>query len=134
MVAHLRKNYKNCKIVPQGVLTFSTYDTNADHLFEILGWKNLASQRKIAKTIMVYKSLNGLAPDYLAEMFIDPSNITNYTLRDTSGKLAIPQPRTDYLKNSFSYSGAVLWNSLPSDLRQARSLQKFKADCSNLFR
>ena len=92
------------------VLTFSTYDTNADHLY---GWKNLASQRKIAKTIMVYKSLNGLAPDYLAEMFIDRSNITNYTLRDTSGKLAIPQPRTDYLKNSFSYSGAVLWNSLP---------------------
>ena len=116
------------------VLTFSTYDTNADHLFEILGWKNLASQRKIAKTIMVYKSLNGLAPDYLAEMFIDRSNITNYTLRDTSGKLAIPQPRTDYLKNSFSYCGAVLWNSLPSDLRQASSLQKFKADCSNLFR
>ena len=30
---------------------------------EILGWKNLASQRKIAKTIMVYKSLGGLAPD-----------------------------------------------------------------------
>ena len=116
------------------VLTFSTYDTNADHLFEILGWKNLASQRKIAKTIMVYKSLNGLAPDYLAELFIDRSNITNYTLRDTSGKLAIPQPRTDYLKNSFSYSGAVLWNLLPSDLRQASSLQKFKADCSNLFR
>ena len=47
------------------VLTFSTYDTNADHLFEILGWKNLASQRKIAKIIMVYKSLNGLAPDYV---------------------------------------------------------------------
>ena len=45
-----------------------------------------------------------------------------------------PQPRTDYLKNSFSYSGAVLWNSLPSDLRQASSLQKFKADCSNVFR
>ena len=82
---------------------------------------------------MVYKSLNSPAPDYLAEMFIDRSNITNYTLRDSSGKLAIPQPRTDYIKNSFSYSGAVLWNSLPSDLRQASSLQKFKADCSNLF-
>ena len=44
------------------VLTFSTYDTNADHSFEILGWKNLASQRKIAKTIMVYKSFMALHP------------------------------------------------------------------------
>ena len=84
------------------VLTSSSYDTNADYLFEILGWKNLASQRKIAKAIMVYKSVNGLAPDYLSEMFVDRSNITNYTLRDTTGKLAIPQPRTNYLKNSFS--------------------------------
>ena len=43
---------------------------------------------------MVYKSVNSLAPDYLSEMFVDRSNVTNYTLRDTSGKLAIPQPRT----------------------------------------
>ena len=82
---------------------------------------------------MVHKSLNGLAPDYLAEMFVDRSNITNYTLRDTSGKLAIPQPQTDYLKNSFSYSGAVLWNSPARELRQTSFLQKFKSDCSNLF-
>ena len=117
------------------VLTYSTYDTNADYLFEILGWKNVTSQRKIniAKTIMVYKSLNGFAPGYLAEIFVHRSNITNYTLRNISGKLAIPQPRTDYLKNSFSYSGVVLWNSLP-ELRQASSLQKIESDCSNLFR
>lgn len=25
------------------------------------------------------------------------------------GKFALPQPRTNYLKNSFSYSGAVIW-------------------------
>ena len=62
---------------------------------------------------MVYKLLNGLAPDYLAERFANRSSITNCTLRDTSGKLAIPQARTDYSKNSFSYSGAVLWNPLP---------------------
>jgi hypothetical protein len=50
------------------VLTSSSYDTNADYLFEILGWKNLASQRKIAKAIMVYKSVNRLAPT-LAQRF-----------------------------------------------------------------
>ena len=78
------------------VLTSSSYDTNADYLFDKLGWKKLASQRKMAKAIMVYKSLNGLAPDSLSEMFVDRSSITNYALRDTGGKLALPQPRTNY--------------------------------------
>ena len=119
------------------VLTSSSYVTNAEYLFEKLGWKNLASQRKIAKAIMVYKSLNGLAPDYLSEMYVDRSRITNYTLRDTSGKLAAPQPRRNYLKNSFSYSGAVLtvlWNSLPNELRQVNTLRKFKSDCTSFIR
>ena len=39
----------------------------------------------------------------------------------------IPKPRTNYLKNSFSYTGAVLWNSLPAGLRQAKTLESFKA-------
>ena len=34
-------------------------------------------------------------------------------------KLALPLPRTNFLKDSFSYSGAVLWNSLPTNLWQA---------------
>ena len=43
-------------------------------------------------------------------------------LRDASQKLYLPKPRTDYLKRSFSYSGASLWN----DLRTAISLRNFK--------
>ena len=45
-----------------------------------------------------------------------------YSPRDAKGKLNIPKPRTNYLKNSFSYTGAVLWNSLPAGLRQAETL------------
>ena len=69
---------------------------------------------------MVFKSLNGLTPEYLSELFV--SDVTEYLLRDSVNKLAVPLPRTNFLKNSFSYSGAVLWNSSPSDLRQAESL------------
>ena len=51
------------------VLTYSNYDTDAGHLFEPLGWKNLASQQQIQRATMVYKSLHGLAPDYLCSKF-----------------------------------------------------------------
>ena len=52
---------------------------------------------------------------------------TVYSLRDAEGKLNIPKPCTNYFKNSFSYTGAVLWNSLPAGLRQAKTLESFKA-------
>ena len=71
---------------------------------------------------MVFKSLNGLAPEYLSSKFIARSNTTSDTFRDSVNKLTIPQPRTNYLHSSFRYSGAVLWNSAPETLRQAESL------------
>ena len=82
---------------------------------------------------MVYKSLNGLTPDYLSSKFVDRSSVSNYSLRDTEGKLVIPQSHTNYMKNSFSYSGAVPWNRLPIELRQADSLSAFRAGCERLF-
>ena len=56
------------------------------------------------------------------------SHTTSYIFRDCVNKLTIPQPSTNYrLRNSFRYSGAVLWNSLPEALRQAESLRNFKS-------
>ena len=52
--------------------------------------------------------------------------ITSYNLRNSDNKLAIPLRRTNYYKNSFGYSGAVLWNSLPTAARQATSLTNFR--------
>ena len=75
---------------------------------------------------MVYKSLNGLAPGYLRSRFVERSAVTDYSLRNTKDKLAVPLPRTNFLKNSFRYSGAVSWNSLPTHVRQARTLESFQ--------
>ena len=41
---------------------------------------------------MVYKSLNGLAPDYLKSMFTDQNAVFAYSLRNCEVKLAIPLP------------------------------------------
>ena len=78
------------------------------------------------------KSINGLAPEYLTRKFIQRSDVNPYIPRDCENKLAIPLSRTNYLKNSFSYSGATLWNSLPSEARQASSLKIFRRNLSNL--
>ena len=83
-------------------LTFSSYDADVLQLFQKLNWKNLSTQRDIQKALMFFKSLNGLALEYLS------SKTTSYPFRDSVNKLTIPQPRTYYLRNSSRYSGAVL--------------------------
>jgi len=56
----------------------SSYDANADNLFVTLGWQKHNLQRELKTATMVYKSLNGLAPDYLKSMFTDRSAISTY--------------------------------------------------------
>ncbi|CAH3028400.1 unnamed protein product, partial [Porites evermanni] len=83
------------------ILTFSSYDTSADPLLEQLNWKRLDTQRQIQVATMVYKSIHGLAPDYLGSLFTKYN--PPYNLRNSENKLAVPLPRTNFLKNSFSY-------------------------------
>lgn len=113
------------------VLTFSNFDANASELFKILGWKNLVSQQQIALATMVYKCLQGLAPEYLCSKFTNRESV--YSLRDSERKLNVPFPRTNYYRNSFSYRGATVWNSLPLKARQAESLGLFKNLIKDIF-
>ena len=107
------------------ILMSAGCDSNLDDLFWALGWRKLCHQRLDKKSVMMYKTLNGMTPEYLRSSFVFRNNL-NYHLRNTENTLTLPQPRTDYLKKSFSYSGAQLWNSLPIELRQATSLNDFK--------
>ena len=88
--------------------------------------------RKKQKAILMHKSINKTTPYYLQEMFTFNENV--YDLRDSDNKLIIPRPRTEYLKRSFSYSGASLWNSLPGSLRSATNLTSFKAGLNVFFK
>ena len=78
----------------------------------------------LQKANLMYKCVNTLAPNYLCNMFTPTA--LSFDLRDASQKLYLPKPRTDYLKRSFSYSGASLWNDLPEDIRTTTSLSNFK--------
>ena len=99
------------------VITSSNFDVDVDSLFHKLSWKDLKSQRQIQNALLVFKSLNGLVPAYLTSKFIK-RNESNHSLRNSVNKLVVPFPRTNYMKNSFSYSSATLWNSLPCNIRE----------------
>ena len=95
------------------VITKSSYNTNSGYFLNSLSWDNLSVRRMKQKANLMYKCVNKLAPNYLCNMST-PRTLSS-DLRDASQKLYLPKPRTDYLKRSFSYSGASLWNDLPED-------------------
>ena len=74
----------------------------------------------------MFKSLSGLAPVYLHDLFSERH--TDYDLSDSFRNLNLPKPSNDYLKCSFGYSGALLWNSLPENIRAITSIGQFKKE------
>ena len=58
---------------------------------------------------MMYKCMNGLAPEYLTEFFKICSSVNNYTQRSTSlDNLHVQRPNTNFGKRIFQYSGIIL--------------------------
>ena len=106
------------------VITKSSYNTNSNYLLNSLSWDNLSVRRTKQKANLMYNCVYKLAPNYLCNMFT--LRTLSFDLRDASQKLYLPKPRTDHLKRSFSYSGASLWNDLPEDIRNTKSLRNFK--------
>ena len=94
--------------------TLSTLEKQA-----VLDILPLNKQLEFQKLMSVFKTRFNLAPDHVTNLLIKSYryNSTNYLL---------PPARIDLFKTSFSFSGAVLWNSLPLDLKLSCSCSSFK--------
>ena len=109
----------------------ASYNASAGVLFDVLHWDNLSLRRKKFKANLMFKILNGKAPTYLQELFSIRG--IGYNIRNSEMRLNLPKPRTDYMKKSFCYSGAVLFNSLPQDIRKCQSLPQFKKTINEYY-
>ena len=107
------------------VITKSSYDVSANHLLTSLRQDNLAKRRKKLKI------LNGLASDYLQDLF--SIRTTKYNARNLEMKPNLAKPNTNYLKKSFSYNAASLWNNLPNNLRTIESVRSFKKEVNRFY-
>ena len=113
------------------VITKSSYDTSSRFLLNLLGWDNLSIRRAKQKANFMYQCIKKLAPAYLSHLFA--SRTPNYHFRNAKKKLMLPKPKKYYLKRSFSYSGALLWNNLPEEIHTSNSLSFFKRNSNRWF-
>ena len=89
----------------------------------------------IHKAKVMYKIASNTAPIYLTDLFQmrgNESNLNNsqVNLRSTSNKnFLIPKPKISLFKNSLSYSGALVWNSVPLEIKQSSTIESFTNNC-----
>ena len=108
------------------IITDSNYDAPSKPLIETLGWMTIEKVIQRETLVMVFKSVNGLSPQYLSELFVTSSTNACYNLRRTTTDLRLPKKLSSNGQKSFSFRGAALWISLPSESKQASNLLTFK--------
>ena len=84
------------------------------------------------KAKIMYKIANNIAPMYLINLFQrrNASDDTISNLRSVVNRnFLIPKPKLNLFKNSLSYSGAIIWNSIPLEIKNSNSLDIFVNKC-----
>ena len=99
-----------------------------DTKLRYLGLLPLKEKLMFNKAVLVFKAYKNLAPPYLKQLFICSNT------RTTSRFITLPKPRIDLFKTSFSFSGASLWITIPTQIKSCSSLTGFKTQLHKGFR
>ena len=87
------------------------------------------------KAKVMFKIATNAAPIYLTDLFqmrgdMQNLNSSQLNLRSTSNRnFLIPKPKINLFKNSLSYSGALVWNSIPLWIKNSDTIQSFSKNC-----
>ena len=85
-------------------------------MFSSLKWLSFTKRIKYQQSILMYKIVNWLTPDYLAILNID--DVQRHNLRSVSNNdLFVPRPNTKFYKKSFHYSATKVWINLPLEIK-----------------
>ncbi len=107
----------------------SSRTRTSEHITPVLRslhWPPVTFRIDFKVLLLVYKSLNGLGPRYIADMLTEYK--PNRPLRSLgSSQLEIPRVHTKQGESAFSYFAARSWNQLPEEIRCAKTLATFKS-------
>ena len=124
---HINKLYKLQKRAAR-VITGSSYDIRSTNIFETLNWRPIKDNLDERDLVMIFKALKGLVPDYLMQT-INLNENGNYQLRSNNRNIYVPKPKTNFLKNSFPYRGAMSWNNLPNHIIDQALIEDVSVNC-----
>ena len=123
-----KKALKQLQLIQNSAARVLTRTRKSDHITPVLKslhWLPVCQRIDFKILLLVYKSLNGLAPIYISELL--PHYEPSRPLRSSgTGLLAVPRIKTKYGEAAFCHYATRSWNKLPEHLRTAPTLLTFK--------
>ena len=110
------------------IITRENYTTRSADILNKLKVPNLEKRRMQQLSILMYKVKNKLVSDYLYDIFTNVSDVHDHNTRQSGADLTLPKPKTNSMKNAFSYRGAEVWNCLPASVKASTTIANFKSN------
>ena len=109
------------------MITNMTNDVDHSLALQALGWKTLKVERKKAKGKMICKLLNSMGPQSLTNLCNYKGDMT-ITITCETFRVRFVYHNCEYqlFKKSFMYDGPFLWNSIPKEIKESKSLSTFR--------
>ena len=132
-----KKTTDRLQLVQNAAARVLTKTKMREHITPVLAslhWLPVVFRIDFKVLLLVYKALNGLAPPYLLDCL--PKYVPTRPLRSsTADLLVVPQKMATkkYGEAAFCFYGPTAWNKLPLYLRQAASVDIFKAQLKTYF-
>ena len=104
----------------------SPFDSSATSLTHDLGWPTIEELTHRETSVMAYKCLNKLAPDYLSSCTFKLSDRHRRELRNSATDLLIPSMKTSYGQSPLLFVEQE-WNNLDLRTKLAPSIHCFKS-------
>ncbi len=124
-----KKTIRQLQLIQNAAARILTRTRKYEHITPVLRslhWLPVTFRIDFKVLLLVYKSLNGIGPKYIADMLTEYK--PNRPLRSVgSSQLEIPRVHTKQGESAFSYYAARSWNQLPEEIRCAKTLATFKS-------
>ena len=93
---------------------------------------SLQERFKRNTAIMMFKCLNGLAPDYLTDRFTCSAQVDQKNTRSAAAKKVYVKNTRGKASSSFRRRGTKVWNDLPGSITSKNSILQFKTGLLSL--
>ena len=107
-----------------------TRSRKSEHITPVLRklhWLPVIKRIDYKILLLTFKALRGLAPKYIQDL-IKVSSKSRCLRSNTQNLLIVPKTSlARYGDRSFSFAAPSLWNKLPAECREAKTLDSFKA-------
>ena len=88
---------------------------------------------KYKLSLLVYKCIHGLAPQYLCELLSAKVGYSHLRSSNDVFALHTNTANSKYGESAFSYAASCEWNTLPLELRLCSTIETFKTSLKTYY-